>query len=199
MSKKIIFGIATLLVILYGVNQVVVAQVPSEVDQIGAAILAAPDDAQEDATVMGYKRAGHVVMLRQGTNELVCLTDDPEKDGFSVACYHKDLEPYMARGRELREAGVGAAENLATREAEVEAGTLAWPEKARSLYIRAGAEGAYDSNTKSAPGSSVRYVVYIANATAESTGLAESPGAPGAPWLMGGGTFRAHIMIMPSN
>jgi hypothetical protein len=31
------------------------------------------------------------------------FADNPKQDGFSAACYHKDLEPFMARGRVLRE------------------------------------------------------------------------------------------------
>jgi hypothetical protein len=173
------------------------AQVPPVEDQIGAAVLAAPEEYRADATVMGYDRPGSVVQLREGTNEFVCLADNPEEEGFSVACYHKDLETYMARGRELRAEGVGLAENLATREQEVLDGSLYWPTEPRSLYVRSGSEGVYDAATGTADGSSLRYVVYIANATAESTGLSERPSAPGAPWLMGGGTFRAHIMVIP--
>ena len=135
--------------------------------------------------------------LREGTNELVCLTDDPEAEGFNVACYHSDLDPFMARGRELRAQGVGAAENLQTREAEVAAGTLAWPETARTLYVMAGPEGAFNPETGEAPGAALRYVVYVPYATGASTGLSETPGAPGVPWLMAPGSYRAHIMIVP--
>jgi hypothetical protein len=55
----------------------------SPLTQITAATLAAPPD------------------LREGENELICVANDPSKTSFSVACYHRDLEPYMARGREL--------------------------------------------------------------------------------------------------
>ncbi len=174
-----------------------VAQVPPAQDQIGGAVLAAPAEAQEGAAVMGYDKPGSVVQLREGTNEFVCLADNPAEDGFSVACYHKDLEPYMARGRELRAGGVGENENLETRAAEVEDGTLAWPTAPSSLYIRSGEEGAYDAASGVASGTSLRYVVYMAYATPESTGLSARPGAPGAPWIMAGGTFRAHLMIIP--
>src|SRR5437867_6490534 len=70
-------------------------------DQIASAVLAAPKDRRSDATVLGYNAKGEVVTLRKGTNDLVCLADDPADKTFSVACYHKDLEPFMARGREL--------------------------------------------------------------------------------------------------
>ena len=62
------------------------------------------------ATVLGYDAAGAVVTLRAGVNDIVCLADDPKEAAFSVACYHKDLEPFMARGRELVAKGVKGKE-----------------------------------------------------------------------------------------
>src|SRR5438128_5732862 len=70
-------------------------------DQIASALLAAPQERRADATVLGYNAKGEVVTLRKGSNEMICLADDPADKTFSVACYHKDLEPFMARGREL--------------------------------------------------------------------------------------------------
>jgi hypothetical protein len=49
-----------------------------------------------------YNLAGEFVTLREGDNEFIVLADNPKQDGFSAACYHKDLEPFM-RGRALRE------------------------------------------------------------------------------------------------
>ncbi|MEZ5313622.1 MAG: hypothetical protein R2862_08215 [Thermoanaerobaculia bacterium] len=72
--------------------------------QIAAALQAAPEDRRAGATVLGYTAldpASVVSVLRQGTNDLVCLADDPRDDRFSVACYHESLEPFMRRGREL--------------------------------------------------------------------------------------------------
>jgi hypothetical protein len=50
--------------------------------------------------VLGYNEKGDVVTLRQGSNDLICLAHDPAVKVFSVARYHKDLEPFMARGCE---------------------------------------------------------------------------------------------------
>jgi hypothetical protein len=41
------------------------------------------------------------------------------------------------------------------------------------------------------------YVVYIAYATAESSGLPKTA-APGMPWIMFPGTPKAHIMFVPA-
>src|SRR6266567_5163611 len=75
--------------------------VASPADQIASAIQAAPKERRADATVLGYNAKGEVVTLRKGSNEMICLADNPADKTFSVACYHKDLEPFMARGREL--------------------------------------------------------------------------------------------------
>jgi len=173
------------------------AQVPPAKDQIGGAVLAAPEGGRAEVTVLGYVSPGRMSILKEGSNELICLADDPDREGFDVACYHKNLDPYMARGRELRGNGIGGSENLATRAAEVEAGTLSWPSKASTLYVLSGDEGAYDSETGTAETAHLRYVIYVSYATGESTGLSETPTIPGAPWLMGSGTYRAHIMIVP--
>ena len=49
-------------------------------------------------------------------NELICLADDPNQPGFNVSCYHKDLEPFMQRGRELKKQGLNDQQIFETRE-----------------------------------------------------------------------------------
>ena len=77
------------------------ADVPSPQVQIAGAVLAAPVELREGAAVLGYDAQGGRAWIRQGQNELICLATDPTKTAFNVACYHKDLEPFMSRGREL--------------------------------------------------------------------------------------------------
>ncbi len=75
------------------------AQVPSRAEQLGSAVLAAPEAMRQSARVLGYDADSKVVTLREGTNELVCLADNPANEGWSVACYHTSLEPYFFRCR----------------------------------------------------------------------------------------------------
>src|SRR6266566_334068 len=77
------------------------ADVPPPSVQINGAVLAAPEELRGDATVLGRNPQGVLVTLREGKNHLICLASDPAKNTFESACYHRDLEPYMARGREL--------------------------------------------------------------------------------------------------
>ena len=174
------------------------AQIPPAEEQVGGAILAAPQEFRSEVTVLGYGPSGTFTKLKEGTGHLICLADDPNTEGFSVACYHEDLDPYMARGRELREQGIGGQENLTMREAEVEAGTLPWPKTPATLYVLSGDESVYDHLTGTVENASLRYVIYVPYATAESTGLSTSP-TPNAPWLMSAGSYRAHIMIVPGS
>lgn len=170
------------------------AEVAPPQEQIAAAVLAAPEEYRAGAAVLGYDASGALVELRPGSNELICLADDPRKDGFSVACYHKDLEPYMARGRELLAQGVTGRRRNDIRWKEVEEGKLPMPRQPRTLYVLSGKS--YDAAAGQVLNPYLRWVIYVPFATAETTGLSTKP-APGAPWLMDAGTAGAHIMINP--
>ncbi len=168
-------------------------EVPDRDRQITQALLAAPMQLRQNATVLGYDAQQNVVVLREGSNEMICLASNPNSDNFSVACYHKDLEPFMARGRELKSQGLDFKTIFDIREKEVKSGELEIPNNA-TLMVLSGEE---DPDTGIVRNTSTRYVVYIPYATSESTGLPEAPLSPGAPWIMNPGTHRAHIMITP--
>ena len=164
-------------------------------EQLASAVLAAPEDRRAGARVLGYDAAGQVVELRAGTNDLVCLADKPGDKGFSVACYHDSLEPFMRRGRELEAAGVSGEERTKKRYAEADAGVLAMPKKPATLYVLHGS--GFDAAKGAVSDPYLRYVIYTPYATQESTGLPLSPPGPGGPWIMFPGTPGAHIMITP--
>ena len=171
--------------------------VPSAENQIKTALLAAPADKRAGAAVYGYLPGKEFTLLRKGSNELICLTDNPDQKGFSVSCYHRDLDPFMARGRELKKQGKAFQEIFDTREKEAKAGTLKLPKQPTSLFVFSAPDENYDATTGEVKGGSLRSVVYIPFATAESTGLPLKPEAPGMPWIMHPGTHGAHIMITP--
>lgn len=173
------------------------AQAGSAADpQIAAALHAAPDDRRAGAAVLGYNAQDEVVQLRAGTNDLICLADNPKVDGFSVACYHKDLEPFMARGRALVAQGV-TDDKVRTdmRFKEITTGTLPMAKEPRMLYVTTGK--AYDAASNEVAEKYTRWVIYVPGATTASTGLPAKPAGPGAPWLMDPGTPGAHIMVSP--
>ena len=166
--------------------------------QIKTAVLPAPEKDRDAAMVYGYDNSGKMVVLREGTNNLVCLADNPDDEGINVSCYSKKLEPFMARGRELKKEGKDMMEIREIRQREVEAGNLQMPDAPSMLYILTGSDEDYNRETGDLENSSFRYVIYTPFATTESTGLPDKPHAPGMPWLMDPGTHRAHIMITPA-
>jgi hypothetical protein len=170
---------------------------PSKEVQIKTAVLAAPEGLREKALVYGYSEKGEFVVLRQGSNEMVCLADDPAQAGLNVSCYHKDLEPFMARGRELKKEGKNFQEVFDIRETEVKSGKLVMPKQPTTLFVFSAKDEQFNKTTGEVTNGNLRYVVYIPYATAESTGLPLKPEAPGMPWIMDPGTHRAHIMINP--
>ena len=68
---KYIFALLILTVICHS------QEIPSKEDQITAALLAAPPEFREAATVKGYDSQGTLITLQVGTNTMICLGDDP--------------------------------------------------------------------------------------------------------------------------
>jgi hypothetical protein len=192
--KTILFLIAAITVAYRCFSQ----QTVSSADiQIKTAVLAAPAEKRDSCTVYGYSQDKKFVLLRQGTNELICLADDPDKQGFSVACYVKELEPFMKRGRELRMQNMNDQQVFETREKEVTNGSLQMPKQPAALYVYSAEEKDFNSKTGEVKNGYLRSVIYIPYATSASTGLPEKPSGKGMPWIMDPGTHRAHIMINP--
>lgn len=163
---------------------------------IATALMAAPEKSRSECKVIGYNMAGEFVTMREGNNEFIVLADNPNQDGFNAACYHKSLEPFMARGRALKAEGKTREEIFTIRKAEMKSGELKIT-PGSTLHIYYGAKTVYDAETSKVGGAQLRYVVYMPWATPESTGLSESPIALNHPWIMNPGTHRAHIMISP--
>ncbi len=171
--------------------------IPAASVQIQTAVLAAPLDKREKATVLGYNEKGEFVELRKGSNEIICLADDPKLAGLSVAAYHQDLEPFMKRGRDLRFSGKSAKDATEMRDEEVKTGKLSMPKQPTTLYVYTAKAENFNATTGTVKDGFLRYVIYVPYATAESTGLPTKPDLAGMPWLMDAGSHRAHIMITP--
>jgi hypothetical protein len=206
---KVIFLFMTAIALCYGCNSkkespAVKTETPaaktvlSSTDiQIKSALLAAPLEKRDSCTVYGYSADKQLILLRQGSNELICLADNPDEPDFSVACYVKDLEPFMQRGRELRKQGIKDDSLFNEREKEVKEGTLLMPKQPAALYVYSAKDQDYNPANGEVKNGYLRYVIYIPYATIASTGLPEKPSADGMPWIMYAGTHSAHIMINP--
>ena len=141
--------------------------------------------------MLGYDEAGKFVQLREGKG-MICLAQYPREERFHVSCYHESMEPFMARGRELRATGTPDTRVDTVRFAEVKSGKLKMPSGPATLYQLIG--GTFDPTTSTVKDARRLYVVYIPFATGGSTGLAERPRGSD-PWIMFPGTPKAHIMF----
>ncbi|MGH7477037.1 MAG: hypothetical protein ACRELD_12155 [Longimicrobiales bacterium] len=170
---------------------------PPEV-QIAAAVLPLPAELREAAAVRGYRAdAAELVPLRAGSNDMICLADEPGNEVFHVACYHASLEPFMARGRALRAQGMERAAVDTVRFAEAESGALTLPAEPAALYSLTAPIADYDPAANSIRQAQPLYVLYTPWATAESLGLTTKY-TPGMPWVMSSGLPSSHIMIVPA-
>lgn len=175
------------------------AILPKDV-QIKVALMAAPESKRAGAKVYGYTAKGEFAVLREGSNDFVCLAPDVKQSGtyLYTYAYPKSLDPFMARGRELVAEGK-RGERDALREAEIKSGKLHMPKGPSTLYGYWGKAADLDPKTGEIADAKRRYVVYIPYAMAADLGLPNKPDVPGMPWLMGEGTYKAHIMINPEN
>ncbi|WP_339651128.1 hypothetical protein [uncultured Salegentibacter sp.] len=194
--KNVIYS---LMILAFSFNGIAQEEYLSEEIQIKMASMAAPEEDRDAVTVYGYDRDGKPVLLKEGTNNLVCIADDPNMNGVSVSCYNKKLEPFMSRGRELKAEGKDMMDTRAVRQQEVESGKLKMPDAPSMTYILSGKEANLNRETGELKDAKLRYVIYMPYATTEETGLPDKPHTPGMPWLMDPGTHRAHIMITPAD
>jgi len=174
------------------------AGVPPAAEQIAAAVLPLPADMRAGARVLGYRSAGKLEMLRNGNNGMTCLALYVSRSDFHVACYHDGLEPFMARGRELRAQGITLLEQVdSARFAEIASGRLKMPAHGVLYSLTARDKAVWNPAAATVTGATPLTVMYMPFATSKTTGLSEVPVASG-PWLMSPGTATAHIMMVGS-
>ncbi|MFQ5810264.1 MAG: hypothetical protein ACE5JM_11650 [Armatimonadota bacterium] len=178
---------------LLGLPAAATAQGTADARLIAEAVSPLPEPLRAGATVRVF-RGGGLVTIRAGTNDMICLADDPAREKWHVACYHRDMEAFMARGRELRAEGRKRAAIDSIRLAEIESGRLQVPDHPTALYSLTGPEGSFDHETGEARGARGLFVVYMPYATEETSGVSAVPSKQ-RPWLMYAGRPWAHIMI----
>jgi hypothetical protein len=179
--------------LLVSASPITAQQKPVE-EQIAEAVSALPEPMREGATVLAFVGGDSLSVVRMGLNMMICLADDPKIEGFHVACYHRDLEPFMARGRQLKAQGKTVTEVQDDRREEVEKGKLLMPTHPAALYSLTGPEGSFDQATGTAVGARALHVIYVPWATEDMIGISEIA-SDQRPWLMFPGTPWAHIMI----
>jgi hypothetical protein len=150
---------------------------------IDGALLSAPATLRDGATIVldapGKKR----VVLRQGTNDMICRANSL-KNGFNSICYPKVLDAFWTRNAVLTQEGKTDAEIRDALAEDVRAGRLETPVGAATYEMVGG------SQESSLP----HMAVFLPNATAQSSGLPDK-WDHFRPWLMWAGTPVAHVMI----
>jgi hypothetical protein len=154
---------------------------------IEKALMPAPRQMKEGATVIKFKADGTYDTLKKGTNRLVCYdrSGEPGQQPFSVQCtsianldrVKQNLKFEAIADKTARQAAIDAAEKDGTR-AKPEFGsvwlTMNAPDKEHATRVH---------TTVAVPG-----------ATAQSMGLPDN-NKQGGIWIMNAGTSTAHLMI----
>ena len=159
------------------------AQAPD--DAIDKALVAAPANLREGATVIKWKPDFTYDTLKKGTNRLVCYdrSSFPEQQPFSIECTNIGNLDRVAQSLKFEAVG-DKAKTQALVDAAEKDGTRVKPEYGSVWYHVGGAdrEHARPHMTIAVPG-----------ATTQSTGLPDKRREDGV-WLMNAGTTTAHIM-----
>jgi hypothetical protein len=155
---------------------------------VDTALLAAPANLKNQATVIKWKPDFTYDMLRKGTNSLVCYDRSgfPLQQPFSLQC--TSLSNLDREAQNLKAEALGdRAKSEAMLNAMEKDGTRAKPEYGSVWYHLTGPDREHarpdDHITIAVPG-----------ATTQSTGLPDNPRQGGA-WIMNAGTLKAHIMV----
>ncbi|OFW27129.1 MAG: hypothetical protein A3H97_13285 [Acidobacteria bacterium RIFCSPLOWO2_02_FULL_65_29] len=154
---------------------------------VDKALLAAPANMKDQATVIKWKPDFTYDTLRKGTNRLVCYDRSgfPQQQPFSIQC-----TSIANLDREVQNLKAEAAGDRTKSEAILNAmekdGTRVKPEYGSLWHILAGPDREHARPHHS--------TVAVPGATTQSTGLPDNPRQGGA-WIMNAGTTTAHIMI----
>jgi hypothetical protein len=165
------------------VSMSVMAQTPAP--NVDRALAAAPRQMKDGATVIQFKADNTYETLKKGTNRLVCYdrSGEPGRAAFAVQCTSIGNLERVAQNRKFEAMQDKDARQKALDAAEAN-GTRVKPEYG-SVW--------YDMNGTDQEHARIHVTIAMPGATAQSTGLPDTPGKGGA-WLMNPGTSTAHIM-----
>lgn len=179
--KRVVLMVAGVLV----VSVSALAQAPASTE-IETAVLAAPANLRDGATVVKWKADYTYDTLRQGTNRLVCFDKSgmAGQQAFSIEC--SSIANLARIAQNLRfEAEPDRAKRTAALAAAEKDGTRAKPEYGSVWYHLMGKDRAT---------ARTHMTVALPGATTASTGLPDT-GKMGGVWIMDAGTSTAHLMI----
>src|SRR6185295_4196528 len=153
---------------------------------VDRALLAAPANLKDQATVIKWKPDQTYTTLRKGTNRLVCFDRSgfPLQQPFSVECTSLGNLDRVAQNMKIEALGDRAKAQAAFDEAE-KGGTRVKPEFGSVFWHVQGPDKDRARN---------HMTVAVPGATMATLGLPEN-GRGGTAWIMNPGTTTAHIMV----
>ena len=168
--------------VLLTLSAVAFAQTPDPA--IEKALLPAPRQMRDGATVIKWKADFTYDTLRKGTNRLVCYERpvQPGQQPFSVECTSIANLERVAQSLKLET--TPAAQRQAAFEAAEKAGTWTKPEFGSVFYNLTGPDQAQARS---------HVTIAVPGATTKSLGLPENANQGGV-WIMNAGTSAAHLM-----
>jgi hypothetical protein len=160
------------------------AQAPT--DPIERALLAAPRNLKDGATVIKWNADFTYETLRKGTNKLVCYdrSGQPGQQPFAIECTSLANLPRAAQNLKL-EAIPDKKASLAAFDAAEKDGTRVKPEFGSAWYHLNGIDADHTHT---------HITIAVPGATGQSLGLPED-NKQGGVWVMNPGTSTAHLMI----
>jgi len=159
------------------------AQSQADIDK---AVLPAPANLKEGATVVKWKPDFTYDTVRKGTNRLVCYDRSgfPQQQPFSIECTSIGNLDRVAQNLKFEAAG-DKAKTQALLDAAEKDGTRVKPEYGSVWYHVMGAAAEHTRN---------HMTVAVPGATTQSTGLPDN-NKQGGVWIMNAGTTTAHLML----
>ena len=152
---------------------------------IEKALMPAPRQMKEGATVIKWKADNTYDTLKKGTNRLVCYdrSGEPGQQPFAVQCTSLANLDRVAQNRKFEAMADKTARQAALDAAEKD-GTRVKPEYGSVWLTMNGPDQAR---------ARIHTTIAVPGATAQSTGLPDNNRQGGA-WIMNAGTSTAHIM-----
>ena len=149
------------------------------------ALMAAPTQLHDGATVIKWKADFTYDTLRKGNNAIVCMdrSGDPEQQAFMSECTNLGNLDRAAQNRKAEALGDRAKTN-AMLDAEEKDGSRVKPVYGSVWYHFMGADKDH---------ARTHMTIAVPGATMATTGLPEN-GRGGGVWIMNSGTTTAHLM-----
>ena len=175
--------ISLLVLVVIAVSMSVLAQAPD--DAVEKALLAAPANLREGATVIKWKADFTYDTLKKGTNRLVCYDRSgfPEQQAFSIECTSLANLDRVAQNLKFEAVG-DKAKTQAMLDAAEKDGSRVKPEYGSVWYHFMGADREH---------ARTHMTIAVPGATTQSTGLPDT-NKQGIVWIMNAGTTTAHLM-----